>query len=72
MYQCYMLRQHNCKVIINCTVSCNAKKDQNRFLTQGHLGMVRVTGRKSAKFVSGPYLSYGETLEVLTSHKDCL
>lgn len=25
-----------------------------------------------AKFVSIPYLSYGETLEVLTSHKGCL
>jgi hypothetical protein len=35
-------------------------------LTQGHLGKGKVTGRKSAKFVFGPYLSNGETLEVLT------
>ena len=41
-------------------------------LTQGHSCKVKVTGRNNIKFVSGPYLSYGEILEVLTSHKDCL
>lgn len=38
----------------------------------GHLDKLKVTGRKSAQFVSGPYVTYKETLEILASHKDCL
>lgn len=41
-------------------------------LTQSHFGKVKVIDRKSTKFVSGSYLFEEETLEVLTSHKDCL
>lgn len=40
-------------------------------LNQRQLGKIKVPGRKSAKFVSILYLFYGETLEVLTSHKYC-
>lgn len=39
-------------------------------LILSHSGKVRVTCKKSAKFVSGQNLMYGETLEVRTSHKD--
>lgn len=41
-------------------------------LIQGHLGKFRVTGRNSALFVCGLFLSYGDTFEVSTSHEDCL
>lgn len=41
-------------------------------LTNGQLGKLKVTGKISAKFVYGLYLSYGKTLEDLTSNKDCL
>lgn len=41
-------------------------------LTLGHPGNVKDIGRNRAKFVSGPYLSKGKTLEILTSHKDYL
>lgn len=41
-------------------------------MIKGHFGKVKVIGRRSAKFVSGSYLSYGETMEILTSHTDCL
>lgn len=34
-----------------------------------HLGKFMVTGSKSALFVCGLYLSYGEKLEISTSHK---
>lgn len=37
-------------------------------LTQGHLGNFKVTGKKSTKLVFGPYLSYGERLNVFTLH----
>lgn len=40
--------------------------------TQGHLGKFKVTGRKSVKFVPVLYPTYGETLDVPNSHKDCL
>lgn len=40
-----------------------------KILTQDHLGKFMVTGSKSALFVSGLCLSYGETLEISTSHK---
>lgn len=36
-------------------------------LTHGHLGKFKVTGRKSAKYVFGQYLFYGESLEVFSS-----
>lgn len=37
-------------------------------LKQGHIGKVKNIGRNRAKFVSVPYLSYEETIEVLISH----
>lgn len=40
-----------------------------KILTQDHLGKFMVTGSESALFVSGLYLSYGEKLEISTSHK---
>lgn len=39
---------------------------------QGHLGKVNLTGRKSAKFVSGPCLNMEKYWKFLTSHKYCL
>lgn len=36
------------------------------------LDKFKVTRRKSAIFVSGLYLAYGETFEVLTSNNECL
>lgn len=39
-------------------------------LLQGNLGKVKVTGKNSAKFASGPYPSYWEMFEVLTLRKD--
>lgn len=41
-------------------------------LIQGQFGKFKVTKRKSADFVSGLYLSYWETLDALTLHRDCL
>lgn len=41
-------------------------------LIQGHKSKVIVTDRKSAKFVSGPYLPFSVTLRFLFSHKGCL
>lgn len=41
-------------------------------LTQDHLCKVRATCRKSSKFVFDLNLSYGETLEILNSLKDCI
>ena len=41
-------------------------------LTQGLFDKVKVIGKKRAKCVSGPYLSSGESLIALTSHKDRL
>lgn len=41
-------------------------------LTKSHFGKFTVTETKNAQFVSGRYISYGETLEVLTVQKDCL
>lgn len=40
-------------------------------LTQDHLGNLKVTGKKSALFLSDLYLSYGKTSESSTLHKDC-
>lgn len=39
---------------------------------RGNLGNVKVTGSKSGKFVPGPYPYNRKTLEVPSSHKDCL
>lgn len=41
-------------------------------LYQSHLSRFKATGRGSAKSVSGLYLSYEETLDVPTLHKDRL
>lgn len=38
-------------------------------LTKGHSGKFKATENKSAIFLSGPYLSFGETLEAHTKDK---
>lgn len=40
-------------------------------LMQGYLDKFKVSGRKSAKFVSGPFLSLWEIFGVFISHNDC-
>lgn len=40
-------------------------------LMQGHLDKFKVIGGKSAKFMSGPFLSSGEIFAVFISHNEC-
>lgn len=59
------------KIITSHTVYLSPKK-YIMTLTQYHLGMVKVTGRKNTKSVSGLYLYNKEILDVCTLLKDCL
>lgn len=38
----------------------------------GHLSKFKVIGKKTVMILIGFYLSFGETLDVPTSHSDCL
>lgn len=38
-------------------------------LTKGQLSKFKVTERKSAKYVSGPYISQNEALKILTAQR---